>query len=102
MLTVAQPYFQRHDFRGDVILHAAFPHPLLKCLIRFERGPDSLALVRTDDRADALSRYFEPRVYQRTRAHLCLPRYSTPQAGADAEASAENGPYRQLVGGTYE
>jgi hypothetical protein len=30
MLTVAQPYFQRHDFRGDVILHAAFPHPLLK------------------------------------------------------------------------
>jgi hypothetical protein len=31
MLTVAQPYFQRHDFRGDVILHAAFPHPLLKC-----------------------------------------------------------------------
>jgi hypothetical protein len=25
-----------------MILHAAFPHPLLKCLIRFERGPDSL------------------------------------------------------------
>jgi hypothetical protein len=38
MLTVAEPYFQRHDFRGDVILHAAFPHPLLKRLVRFERG----------------------------------------------------------------
>ena len=35
MLTVAQPYFQRDDFCGDVILHAAFPHPLLKRLIRF-------------------------------------------------------------------
>ena len=68
MLTVAEPYFESDDFRGDVILHAAFPHPLLKCLIRFERGPDSL--MRTDDRADALSRYFEPRVYQRNRAGL--------------------------------
>jgi hypothetical protein len=29
--------------------------------------------MRADDRADALSRYFEPRVYQRNRAHLCLP-----------------------------
>ena len=71
MLTVAESYFESDDFRGDVILHAAFPHPLLKCLIRFERGPDSL--MRTDDRSDALSRYFEPRVYQRNRAHLCLP-----------------------------
>jgi len=57
MLTVAQPYFESDDFRGDVILHAAFPHPLLKRLIRFERGPDSL--MRTNDRADALSRYNE-------------------------------------------
>ncbi len=71
MLTVAQPYFQRHDFRGDVILHAAFPHPLLKRLVRFECGPGSL--MRADDRADTLSRYFEPHVYQRNRAHLCLP-----------------------------
>jgi hypothetical protein len=71
MLTVAQSYFQRHDFRGDVILHAAFSHPLLKCLVRFECGPDSV--MRADDRADALSRYFEPRVYQRNRANLCLP-----------------------------
>ena len=59
------------DFCGDVILHALFSHPLLKCLIRFKRGPDSL--MCTDDRADALSRYFEPRFYQRNRAHLCLP-----------------------------
>jgi hypothetical protein len=50
MLTVAESYFESDDFRGDVILHVAFPHPLLKCLIRFERGPDSL--MRTDDRAD--------------------------------------------------
>jgi hypothetical protein len=71
MLTVAESYFESDDFRGDVILRAAFPHPLLKRLIRFERGPDSL--MRTDDRADALSRYFEPRVYQRNRAHLSLP-----------------------------
>jgi hypothetical protein len=79
MLTVAESYFESDDFRGDVILHAAFPHPLLKRLIRFERGPDSL--MRTDDRADVLSRYFEPRVYQRNRAHLCLPgpRYSPPR-----------------------
>jgi hypothetical protein len=96
MLTVAQPYFESDDFRGDVILYAAFPHPLLKRLVRFECGPDSL--MRTDDRTDALSRYFEPRVYQRNRAHLCLPgpRYS-PLARADTEASAENGPYRQFV-----
>jgi hypothetical protein len=70
MLTVAQSYFQRDD-RGDVILHAAFLHPLLKCFIRFECGPDSV--MRADDRADAFSQYFEPRVYQRNRAHLCLP-----------------------------
>ena len=57
MLTVAQSYFQRDDFGGDMILHAAFPHPLLKRLIRFERGPDSL--MRTNDRADALSRHNE-------------------------------------------
>ena len=50
MLTVAESYFESDDFRGDVILHAAVAHPLLKCLIRFERGPDSL--MRTDDRAD--------------------------------------------------
>jgi hypothetical protein len=31
-------------------------HPLLKRLVRFERGPDSL--MRADDRADALSRNF--------------------------------------------
>ena len=70
MLTVAQPYFESDDFGGDVILHAAFPHSLLKRLIRFECGRDRL--MRTDDRTDALSRYFEPRVYQRNRAHLCL------------------------------
>jgi hypothetical protein len=70
MLTVAQPYFQRHDFRGDVILHAAVARSLLKHLVRFECGPDSV--MRADDRADALSRYFESRVYQRNRAHLCL------------------------------
>ena len=67
MLAVAQPYFESDDFRGDVILHAAFPHPLLKHLIRFECGLDRL--MRTDDRTDALFRYFEPRVYQRNRAH---------------------------------
>ena len=67
MLAVAQPYSESDDFRGDVILYAAFPHPLLKHLIRFERGLDRL--MRTDDRTDALFRYFEPRVYQRNRAH---------------------------------
>ena len=71
MLTVAESYFESDDFGGDVILHAAVAHPLLKCLVRFERGPDSF--MRTDDCADALIRYFEPRVYQRNRAHLCLP-----------------------------
>jgi hypothetical protein len=81
MLTVVQPCFQRYDFRGDVILHAAFPHPLLKCLIRFERGPDSV--MRTEDRADALSRYFEPRVYQRNPAHLCL--LGPPSSVANSE-----------------
>ena len=50
-----------------MIHHAAFPHPLLKRLIRFECGLDGL--MRTDDRADALFRYLEPRVYQRNRAH---------------------------------
>jgi hypothetical protein len=30
-----------------LILHAAFPHPLLKRLIRFERGQDSLMRVTT-------------------------------------------------------
>ena len=44
MLTVAQPYFESDDFGGDVILHAAFPHPPLKRLVRFECGPDSLML----------------------------------------------------------
>src|ERR1700731_4421066 len=72
MLTVAQPYFESDDFRGDVILYAAFPHPLLKRLVRFECGPDSL--MRTDDCTDAFSRYFEPRVYQRNPAHLYLLR----------------------------
>ena len=98
MLAVAQPYFQRDDFCGDVILDAAVAHPLLKRLVRFECGPDSV--MRADDRAEALSRYLEPRVYQRNRAHLCSPgpRYS-PRPGADVEASAENGPIRQLVGG---
>jgi len=67
MLTVAQPYFESDDFGGDVILHAAFPHPPLKRLVRLECGPDSL--MRADDRADTLSRYLEPRVYQRNRAH---------------------------------
>ena len=52
----------------DVVLYAAFPHPLLKRLVRFECGPDSL--MRTDDRTDALSRYFEPRIYQRDHAHV--------------------------------
>jgi hypothetical protein len=47
MLTVAQPYFESDDFRGDVLLYAAFPHPLLKRLVRFECGPDSL--MRTDE-----------------------------------------------------
>jgi hypothetical protein len=28
--------------------------------------------MRPDDCADALSRYFEPRVYQRNRAHFIL------------------------------
>ena len=42
MLTVAQPYFESDDFRGDVVLYAAFSHPLLKRLIRFERGLDRL------------------------------------------------------------
>ena len=59
LLTVAEPYFESDDFRGNVILHAAFPHPLLKHLIRFECGLDRL--MRTDDRTDALFRYFEPR-----------------------------------------
>ena len=66
MLSVAEPYFESDDFRGDVILHAAFPHPLLKRLIRFKCGLDRV--MRTDDRTDALSRYFEPRVYQRNGA----------------------------------
>jgi hypothetical protein len=70
MLAAAEPYFESDDFCGDVILHAAVAHPLLKCLIRFERGPDSL--MCTDDCADALFRYFEPRIYQRDHAHLCL------------------------------
>jgi hypothetical protein len=56
MLAVAQPYFESDDFRGDVILHAAFPHPLLKHLIRFECGLDRL--MCTDDRTDALFRLF--------------------------------------------
>ena len=30
MLTVTQPYFESDDFRGDVVLYAAFSHPLLK------------------------------------------------------------------------
>jgi len=70
--TVAESYFQRHDFGGDVILHAAVAHPLLKRLVRLNAAPDSL--MRADDRADALSRYFEPRVYQRRerRKTLCL------------------------------
>jgi hypothetical protein len=55
MLAVAQPYFESDDFRGDVIIHAAFPHPLLKHLIRFECGLDRL--MRTDDRTDALFRF---------------------------------------------
>ena len=55
MLTVAQPYFESDDFRGDMILYAAFPHPLLKRLVRFECGPDSL--MRTDDCTDAFSRF---------------------------------------------
>ena len=67
MLSVAEPYFESDDFRGDVILHAAFPYPLLKRLIRFKCGLDRV--MRTDDRTDALFRYFEPRVYQRNRAH---------------------------------
>jgi hypothetical protein len=67
MLAVAQPYFESNDFCGDVILYAAFPHPLLKYLIGFECGLDRF--MRTDDRTDALFRYFEPRVYQRNRAH---------------------------------
>jgi hypothetical protein len=67
MLSVTEPYFESDDFRGDVILHAAFPHPLLKRLIRCKCGLDRL--MRTDDRTDALFRYFEPRVYQRNRAH---------------------------------
>ena len=70
MLTVAQPYFESDDFGGDVILHAAFPHPPLERLVRLECGPDSL--MRADDRVDTLSRYLEPRVYQRNRAHLCV------------------------------
>jgi hypothetical protein len=68
MLTVAESYFESDDFCGDVILHAAVAHPLLKRLVRFECGPNSV--MRADDRADALSRYLEPRVYQRNRAHL--------------------------------
>jgi hypothetical protein len=55
MLTVAQSYLKSDDFRGDVILHAAFLHPLLKRLIRFKRGPSSL--MRTNNRADAPSQY---------------------------------------------
>jgi hypothetical protein len=55
-----------------LIFYAAFRHPLLKRLVRFECGPDSL--MRTDDCTDAFSRYFEPRVYQRNPAHLYLPR----------------------------
>jgi hypothetical protein len=38
MLAVAQPYFESDDFCGNVILHVAFPHPLLKHLILFECG----------------------------------------------------------------
>ena len=47
MLTVAESYFESDDFGGDVILHAAFPHPLLKRLVRFERGPDSRCVLTT-------------------------------------------------------
>jgi hypothetical protein len=68
MLTVAQPYFESHDFRGNMVLYAAFSHPLLKHLIRFERGLDRL--MCTDNRTGALSRYFEPRIYQRDHAHV--------------------------------
>jgi hypothetical protein len=38
MLSVAESYFESDDFRRDVILYAAFPHPLLKRLICFECG----------------------------------------------------------------
>jgi hypothetical protein len=39
--------------------------------------------MRADDRAEALSRYLEPRVYQRNRAHLCSPgpRYHPGRSG---------------------
>ena len=47
MLAVAQPHFQRDDFCWDVILDAAVAHPLLKRLVRFECGPDSV--MRADD-----------------------------------------------------
>jgi hypothetical protein len=45
MLNVAQPYFESDDFRGDVILYAAFPHPLLKQNVRTV-GIDRIQLYR--------------------------------------------------------
>jgi hypothetical protein len=90
MLTVAQPYFPSDDFRGGVILHAAVAHPLLKRLIRFERG--SISLTRTDDRADALSQHFEPRVYQPIVSFgqsTELPGLSELQNAANVEVPAQ-------------
>ena len=53
VFSIAESYFESDDFRGVVIVHAAVAHPLLKHLVRFECGPDSL--MRADDCADALS-----------------------------------------------
>jgi hypothetical protein len=47
VFSVAQLYFQSDDFRGDVILHAAFAHPALKCLVRFECGRDVPCVLTT-------------------------------------------------------
>jgi hypothetical protein len=80
--------------RGDVILHAAFPHPPLKRLVRFKCGPDSV--MRADDLADALSRYFEPRGYQRDRGHLCL---AGPLSVAARELNGPDGIMSPVLGG---
>jgi hypothetical protein len=68
MLTVAQPYFQRDDFRGAVILHAAVAHPLLKRLVRFECGRNSA--MRANDRTDGLPWEFGSGVDQGDDVHL--------------------------------
>ena len=81
MLIVAQPYFQRDDFRWDMVLHAAFPHPLLRCLVRFECGPDSL--MRTDDRAECSLPVFSSLVSINAIVLICAENQTDPLPGFD-------------------